>query len=51
MVEFVNPIQPGLSQRDFMTTLEARIEGASNTLMAEAGFTALPSESQGTAAE
>lgn len=38
VVEFLEPIPPGLSRRAFMTTLETRIEAASNRLMAEAGF-------------
>lgn len=41
VVEFLEPIEPGQSQRAFMGELEARIEGASNALMAEAGFVPL----------
>ena len=40
VVEFLPRIPPGLSNADFMATLEERIETASNRLMAEAGFTA-----------
>lgn len=45
VVEFLEPIEPGQSQRAFMGELETRIETASNTLMAEAGFPALSSTS------
>ena len=38
VVEFMEPIPPGLDRATFMTTLEARIEAGSNRLMAEAGF-------------
>lgn len=38
VVEFLPPIAPGLETGAFMATLEAQIEGASNALMAEAGF-------------
>lgn len=38
VVEFLDPIPPGLSRQAFMTAMEERIEGASNRLMAEAGF-------------
>ena len=40
VVEFLDPIEPGLSKEDFMAVLEERIEGRSNALMAEAGFVA-----------
>lgn len=43
VVEFLAPIPPGLRLSDFMSTLEARIESASDTLMTEAGLT-LPQE-------
>jgi len=36
VLEFLEPIPPGLRSRDFMTLLEARIETASNALVAEA---------------
>lgn len=39
VVEFLPPIPPGLPVAAFMTRLEAEIEGASNRLLAEAGFT------------
>lgn len=38
VVEFLEPIPPGLSLREFMTRLEDEIERASDRLMAEAGF-------------
>lgn len=38
VVEFLDPIEPGLSVHDFMARLEGEIEPASNRLMAEAGF-------------
>jgi 1-acyl-sn-glycerol-3-phosphate acyltransferase len=38
VVEFLEPIPPGLEAETFMAELEARIEGASDRLMAEAGF-------------
>ncbi len=38
VVEFLDPIAPGLKVQDFMKTVEARIETASDALMAEAGF-------------
>ena len=34
VVEFLEPIEPGLSRREFMTTLETRLEAATNTLLA-----------------
>lgn len=39
VVEFLEPIAPGMELRPFMSTLETRIEARSNALMAEAGFT------------
>ena len=42
VVEFLPRIEPGLSVSQIMKTLESEIEGNSNRLMAEAGFTALP---------
>ncbi|WP_299814571.1 lysophospholipid acyltransferase family protein [uncultured Jannaschia sp.] len=38
VVEFLEPIPPGLNRTTFMRTLEERIERASNRLMEEAGF-------------
>jgi 1-acyl-sn-glycerol-3-phosphate acyltransferase len=35
VVEFLEPIAPGLKRRDFMETLERRVETASNALLAE----------------
>jgi 1-acyl-sn-glycerol-3-phosphate acyltransferase len=35
VVEFLEPIPPGLKRRDFMPELERRIEGATNALLAE----------------
>lgn len=40
VVEFLEPISPGLDRATFMAQLEQRIEGGSNALMAEAGFPA-----------
>lgn len=40
VVEFLPPIAPGLSQREFMGRLEREVETASDRLMAEAGFRA-----------
>ncbi len=40
VVEFLPEIPPGLPLRDFMSRVEAQVEGASNRLMGEAGFTA-----------
>jgi 1-acyl-sn-glycerol-3-phosphate acyltransferase len=40
VVEFLPVIPAGLSQPDFMTRIETEIEGASDRLMTEAGFTA-----------
>jgi 1-acyl-sn-glycerol-3-phosphate acyltransferase len=48
VVEFLSPIAPGRDQPDFMAELEARVEAASNRLMAEAGF-ALPTPGDGVA--
>lgn len=36
ILEFLPPIAPGLNRRDFMATLEARIETATDRLLAEA---------------
>jgi 1-acyl-sn-glycerol-3-phosphate acyltransferase len=38
VVEFLDPIAPGLKVQEFMARLEAEIETHSNRLMAEAGF-------------
>lgn len=38
VVEFLDPIPPGLSNDRFMAELESRVETSSNALMAEAGF-------------
>lgn len=38
VIEFLPPIEPGLSTASFIAELEARIEASSNALMAEAGF-------------
>lgn len=38
VIEFLDPIPPGLALRPFMERLEADIEGNSNRLMREAGF-------------
>lgn len=43
VVEFLDPIGPGLPQDAFMQQLESVVETASNRLMAEAGFTAIQS--------
>ncbi|MDP3195943.1 1-acyl-sn-glycerol-3-phosphate acyltransferase [Tabrizicola sp.] len=40
VVEFLDPIDPGLKVQDFMARLEAEVETHSNRLMAEAGFRA-----------
>lgn len=41
VVEFLEPIAPGLPQSEFMEQLETVIETASDRLMADAGFTPL----------
>lgn len=38
VVEFLDPIAPGLDRETFMHTLESRVEARSNALMREAGF-------------
>ena len=40
--EFLEPIPPGLKRAEFMRVLEARIEAASNRLMAESGHPPSP---------
>ncbi|SNS89689.1 lysophospholipid acyltransferase family protein [Tropicimonas sediminicola] len=42
VVEFLDPIGPGLPQTEFMKKLESVVETASDRLMADAGFTPLP---------
>ncbi len=42
VVEFLPRIAPGLTNAEFMAELEARIEGATNRLLAEAGFHGRP---------
>lgn len=44
VVDFLEPIQPGLEQSEFLATLEERIETRSDALAAEAGFVPLTSE-------
>ena len=38
VVEFMDPIAPGLSRKAFMTQLEDRVEARSDALMQEAGY-------------
>ncbi|WP_407494730.1 lysophospholipid acyltransferase family protein [Pseudooceanicola sp. MF1-13] len=38
VVEFLDPISPGLSRNEFISELESRVEERSNALMVEAGF-------------
>jgi 1-acyl-sn-glycerol-3-phosphate acyltransferase len=38
VVEFLEPIEPGLDRRGFMAELERRLEGATERLLAEAGW-------------
>ncbi|NNE51940.1 MAG: 1-acyl-sn-glycerol-3-phosphate acyltransferase [Sulfitobacter sp.] len=40
VVEFLEPIEPGMAKAEFMATLEERVEGASDRLLAEAGWQA-----------
>jgi 1-acyl-sn-glycerol-3-phosphate acyltransferase len=42
IVEFLEPIPPGLSKREFLPRLQGAIEAASNRLIAEAGGTERP---------
>lgn len=44
VVEFLDPIPPGLATADFMTRLEQVVEQRSNMLMAEAGFRPIAEE-------
>lgn len=46
VVEFLEPIEPGLSKDAFMETLEHTVETRSNALMREAGFDPDPKEMQ-----
>jgi len=43
VVEFLDPIEPGLEKAEFMERLENVVESRSNALMREAGFDQLPS--------
>jgi 1-acyl-sn-glycerol-3-phosphate acyltransferase len=38
VVEFLDPIPPGLTKEAFMSRLSGEVESRSNALMAEAGF-------------
>jgi len=38
VVEFLDPIAPGVEQKEFMPLLEQTVEGHSRRLMLEAGF-------------
>jgi 1-acyl-sn-glycerol-3-phosphate acyltransferase len=38
VVEFLDPIEPGLPRKEFMEVLEQRVEARSNDLMREVGF-------------
>jgi len=38
VVEFLEPMQPGITREDFMAQLEQRVESRSDALMREAGF-------------
>ena len=38
VVEFLDPMQPGMDREDFMAQLESRVEQRSDELMREAGF-------------
>ncbi|SEO62615.1 1-acyl-sn-glycerol-3-phosphate acyltransferase [Salinihabitans flavidus] len=49
VVEFLDPIPPGLPQRDLLTRLEREIEGRSDALMREAGFDPDTAGSEGAA--
>ena len=40
VVEFLDPIEPGMNREDFMRVLEERVETRSDALLAEAGFRA-----------
>lgn len=39
VVEFLEPIEPGLTKEAFMQELETKVEGASDTLLRDAGWT------------
>jgi len=47
IVEFLDPIAPGMSQREFLAELETEIESASDRLMVEAGFNAIELRASG----
>ncbi|MDQ2094719.1 lysophospholipid acyltransferase family protein [Rhodalgimonas zhirmunskyi] len=47
VVEFMPRIAQGVPQKEFLARVEAEVEGGSNALMAEAGFTALPDGKEG----
>jgi 1-acyl-sn-glycerol-3-phosphate acyltransferase len=38
VVEFLDPIEPGMARQEFMKILEERVEERSDALMREAGF-------------
>lgn len=38
VIEFLEPIEPGMNRKEFMAVLEQRVEARSNELMREAGF-------------
>lgn len=44
VVEFLDPIDPGLDQQEFMSRLEREVETASDVLMREAGFPAIAND-------
>jgi 1-acyl-sn-glycerol-3-phosphate acyltransferase len=46
VVEFLEPIPPGLAVPEFMARVEAVIEGGSNRLMQEAGFAVAERETE-----
>ena len=48
VVEFLDPIAPGMDRSAFMAEIEQRIEGRSNELMREAGFDPGPGTRSGT---
>ena len=46
VIEFLEPIQPGLTKAQFMSALEQAVETQSDALMAEAGFVSVPKVAQ-----